>query len=83
MGKEVLQKTRIALFIDSTMKATSNMNNTLMGVRLMNLFCSSLEDMAEVTCKVFGPTANPTETIPFPPLLKYSNVIGHLALDIS
>ena len=80
MGKEMLQKTRIALFVDSTMKATSNMNNTVMDVRAMNLPCSSLEDMAEVTCKVFGPAPNPTETIPFPPLLIYSNVIDHLAL---
>ena len=52
MGKEMLQKTRIALFVDSTMKATSNMNNTVMDVRVMNLPCSSLEDMTEVTCKV-------------------------------
>ena len=80
MGKEMLQKTTIALFVDSTMKATSNMNNTLMDVRVMNLPCSSLEDMAEVTGKVFGPAPNPTETIPFPPVLIYSNVIDHLAL---
>ena len=80
MGKEVLQKTKIALFMDSTMKATANMNNTLMDVPVMNLPCSSLEEMAEVTCKVFGPTANHSETIPFPPILIYSNVIGHLAL---
>ena len=80
MGKEILQKTRIALFIDSTMKATSNMSNTLMEARVINLPCSSLEDMAEVTCKVIGPSANPAETIPFPPLLIYSNVIDHLAL---
>ena len=79
MGKEVLQKTRIALFMDSTMKATATMNNTLMDVRVMNLPCSSLEEMAEVTCKVFGPTANHSETIPFPPILIYSNVIDHLA----
>ena len=55
MGKEVLQKTRIALFMDSTMKATTNMNNTLMDVRVMNLPCSSIEEMDDVTCKVFGP----------------------------
>ena len=36
--------------------------------------------MAEVTCKVFGPSANPAETIPFPSLLIYSDVIGHLSL---
>ena len=80
MGKEMLQKTRIALFMDSTMKATANMNNILIDVRVMNLPCSSLEEMAEVTCKVFGPTANLSETIPFPPVLVYSNVIDHLAL---
>ena len=80
MGKEVLRKTRIALFIDSTMRATANMNNTLMDVRVMNLPCSSLEEMAEVTCKVFGLTANHSETIPFPPILIYSNVIDRLAL---
>ena len=78
MGKEMLQKTRIALFMDSTMKATANMNNTLMDVRVMNLPCTSLE--AEVTCKVFGPTVNHAETIPFPPILIYSNMIDHLAL---
>ena len=80
MGKEMLQKTRIALFMDSTMKATANMNNTLMDVRVMNLPCTSLEEMAEVTCKVFGHTVNHTETIPFPPILIYSNMIDHLAL---
>ena len=79
MGKEMLQKTRIALLMDSTMKATANMNNTLMDVRVMNLPCTSLEEMTEVTCKVFGPAVNHTETIPFPPLLIYSNVIDHLA----
>ena len=81
MGKEMLQKTRIALFMDSTMKATANMNNTLMDVRVMNLPCTSLEEMAEVTCKVFGPALNHAETIPFPPLLIYSNVFHHLALQ--
>ena len=80
MGKEMLQKTRIALFIDSTMKATANMNNTLMDVQVMNLPCSLLEEMAEVTCKVFGPAAIHSEAIPFPPLLIYSNVIDHLPL---
>ena len=80
MGKDMLQKTRIALFMDSTMKATANMNNTMMDVREMNLPCTSLEEMAEVTCKVFGPTVNHTETIPFPPILIYSNMIDHLAL---
>ena len=80
MGIEMLQKRRIALFIDSTMKATANMNNTLMDIQVMNLPCSSLEEMPEVTCKIFGPAANHSETIPFPPLLIYSNVIDHLAL---
>ena len=54
MGKEMLQKTRITLFIDSTMKATANMNYTLMDMQVMDLPCSSLEEMAEMTCKVFG-----------------------------
>ena len=80
MGKEMLQKTRIALFMDSTMKAAANMNNTLMDVRVMNLPCTTLEEMAEVTCKVFGPTVNHAETIPFHPILIYSNMIDHLAL---
>ena len=80
MGKKVLQKTSIALFIDSTMKATAIMNNTLMDVRVMNLPCSSLEEMAEVTCKVFGPTANHSETIKFPPIRIYINIIDQLAL---
>ena len=80
MGKEMLQKTRIALFMDSTMKATANMNNTLMDVRVMNLPCPSLDEMAELTCKVFGPTVYHTETIPFSPILIYSNMIDHLAL---
>ena len=80
MGKEMLQKTRIALFIESTMKATANTNNTLMDIQVMNLPCSSLEGMAEVTCRVFGPSANHSETIPFPPLLIYRNVFDHLAL---
>ena len=52
MGKEVLQKTKIALFVDSTMKATRNMNNTMMDVNVMNMPCTSLEEMLEVTCKI-------------------------------
>ena len=80
MVKDVLQKTRVAFFIDSTMKATSNMHYTLMDARVMKLPCATLEEMAEVTCKVFGPTSNHTETIPFPPLLIVTNVIDHLAI---
>ena len=80
IGKDVLQKTRIAFFIDSTMKATPNMHYTLMDVRVMNLPCTSLGEMAEVTCNVCGPTSNYTETIPFPSLLIFSNVIDHLAV---
>ena len=38
MGKD-LQKTRIALFEDSTIKSSYNANNTLMDVRLMNMPC--------------------------------------------
>ena len=78
MGKEGLQKTRIALFVDSTIKANCNMNQTMMDVKIMNMPCSTLEDMIEVTCKVFGPAL--AETIPFPPLLVFSNVIDHLAV---
>ena len=50
----------------------------MMDVKIMNMPCSTLEDMIEVTCKVFGPAL--TETIPFPPLLVFSNVIDHLAV---
>ena len=35
IGKEVLQKTRIALFVDSTMKVTTNMKNNMMDVKVM------------------------------------------------
>ena len=78
MGKDLLQKTTIALFVDSTIKSSYNANNTLMDVRLMNMPCTSLSEMAEVTDKIFTPAA--AETIPLPPILVYSNVIGHLAL---
>ena len=78
MGKDLLQKTRIALFVDSTIKSSYNANNTLMDVRLMNMPCTSLGEMAEVTGKIFTPAA--AETIPLPPILVYSNVIDHLAL---
>ena len=78
MGKDLLQKTRIALFVDSTIKSSYNSNNTLMVVRLMNMPCTTLNEMAEVTDKIFTPAA--AETIPLPPILVYSNVIDHLAL---
>ena len=78
MGKDLLQKTRIALFVDSTIKSSYNSNNTLMDVRLMNMPCTTLNEMAEVTDKMFTPAA--AETIPLPPILVYSNVIDHLAL---
>ena len=79
MGKDLLQKTRIALFVDSTIKTSYNANSTLMDVRLMNMPCTSLGEMAEVTNKIFTPAA--AETIPLPPpILMYSNVIDHLAL---
>ena len=78
MEKDLLQKTRIALLVDSTIKSSYNANNTLMIVTLMNMPCTSLSEMAEVTNKIFTPAA--AETIPLPPILKYSNVIDHLAL---
>ena len=78
MGKDLLQKIRIALFVDSTIKSSYNANNTLMDVRLMNMPCTTLNEMAEVTDKMFTPAA--AETIPLPPILIYSNVIDHLAL---
>ena len=78
MAKDLLQKTRIALFVDSTIKSSYNSNNTLMDVRLMNMPCTTLNEMAEVTDKIFTPTG--TETIPLPPIMVYSNVIDHLAL---
>ena len=78
MEKVLLQKTRIALFVDSTIKSSYNANNTLMDVRLMIMPCTSLIEMAEVTDKLFTPAA--AETIPLPPILVYSNVIDHLAL---
>ena len=78
MGIDLLQKTRIAFFVDSTIKSSYNANNTLMDVRLMNIPCTSLDEMAEVTDKIITPAA--AETIPLPPILVYSNVIDHLAL---
>ena len=38
-----------------------------MNVRLMNMPCTSLGEMAEVTDKIFTPAA--AETIPLPPIL--------------
>ena len=78
MGKNLLQKTRIAFFVDSTMKSSYNTNNILMDVGVMNMPCTSLSEMAEVTDKIFAPAA--AETIPLPPILVYSNVLDHLAL---
>ena len=80
MGKDLLQKTRIAFFGDSTMKSSYNANNTLMDVRVMNVPCTSLSsEMAEVTDKIFTPVA--AETIPLSSILVYSNVIDHLVLQ--
>ena len=62
MRKDLLQKTRIALFVDSTIKSSYNANNTLMVVRLLNMPCTLLSEMAEVTDKIFTPAA--AETIP-------------------
>ena len=78
MGKDLSQKTRIALFVDSIIKSSYSANNTLMDVRSMNMPFTSLSEMAEVTNKIFTPAA--AETIPLPPILVYSNVIDHLAL---
>ena len=78
MGKDLLQKTRSAFFVDSTMKSSYNTNNILMDVRVMNMPCSSHSEMAEFTDKIFTPAA--AETISLPPILVYSNVIDHLAL---
>ena len=44
----------------------------------MNMPCTTLNEMAEVTDKMFTPAA--AETIPLPPILIYSNVIDNLAL---
>ena len=62
MGINRIQKTRVGLLVDATMEATYNTNNTL----FMNLLFSTLADMTEVTCIVFGQTGRPTETIPIP-----------------
>ena len=78
MGKDLLQKTRIAFFADSTVKSSYNTNNTLIDVRAMNMPCTSLSKMAEVIDKIFAPVA--AETIPLPSILVYFNVLDHLAL---
>ena len=44
----------------------------------MNMPCTSLSEMAEITDKILTPAA--AETIPLPPILVYSNVTDHLAL---
>ena len=44
----------------------------------MNMPCSSLNELVEVTCKVFTPLA--AETIQFSPMLEFCNVFDHLAL---
>ena len=75
MGKDLLQRTRTARFVDSTIKSSYNANNTLMDVRLMNM----LSEMAEATDKTFTPAA--AELIPLPSLLVYSNVTDHFALQ--
>ena len=82
MGKEVSQVRKASIakskFVDSTMKATTNMKNTMMEVEIMNWPCTSLGEMLEVTSKIIGRAA--TETIPFPPVLIYCKVLDHLAL---
>ena len=78
MEKDLLQKTRKASFVDSTIKSSYNANNTLMEVRVMNIPCTLLSKMAKVTKKILTPAT--AETIPLPPILVYSNVIDHLAL---
>ena len=78
LGEDMLQKTRIALFVYSTMKSSYNSNNTLMDVHVMNKPRSLLHEMLEITFKIFAQAA--AETIPFPPILIYRNVLDHLAL---
>ena len=78
MGKDLLQKTRTAFLVDSTIKSSYNSHNTLMDVRILNMPFTSRSKLAEVTDNMSTPAA--TKTIPHPPLQVYSNVIGHLAL---
>ena len=79
MGKDLVQKTRIAFCVDSTMKSSYNTNSTLWDVRVMNMPCTSLSEIAEVTDKIFTPAV--AETIPLSSVLVYSNAIDHLALQ--
>ena len=81
MGKDFLQKTRFAFFVDSTIKSSYNANNTLMVVRLINMPCTSLSEMAGVIDKIITPAA--AGKIPLPPILVYSNVIDHLGLRVT
>ena len=74
MGEKLLKKTRVALVVESTIEAISKMNNTMMDFPVLKMSCSSIEDMIKVTRKIFGPAA--TETIIFPVLLVYCNVIN-------
>ena len=78
MGKDLLQKTRIALFKNSSRKSSYSTNINLLDVRVMNMLCTLLSEMAEVTDKMFAPAS--AETIPLPLVLVYSNVLDHLAL---
>ena len=66
-GKDMLQETRIALFVDSPRKSSYNTNNTPTDVLVMNMPCSSLGEMIEVTCQIFTPAA--AEFTPFPTYL--------------
>ena len=57
-GKRNVEKTRVASVVDSTLKPTSNMNNTMMDVGVMNMLSSLLEDMLEVTCRDLQPCSH-------------------------
>ena len=74
------RKTRVALVVDSRVKATKNTYKTMVDVRTLNMSCSTLQDMIEIAGKVFGAQGTPTETTPLPPLFIFSNVIDHPAL---
>ena len=49
-----------------------------MDIRVLNMSCTSLSTMAEVTDKLFTPAA--AETVPLPLMLAFFNVMNHLAL---
>ena len=68
--EKMLQKTRVASVVDSMLKANSNMNKTMIVVGVMNMQCSSLEDIVEVNCDVIAPAA--TETMTFLYLLVFT-----------